>query len=121
MAPKGDAPGTRGKEAEEQALHFLEAHGLTELARNYRCRQGEIDLVMAEGKAVVFVEVRLRRDARFGSAAESVNRGKQARVVTAAQHFLQQQPALARRPCRFDVVALDGATIEWIKNAFDLS
>lgn len=121
MKPE-DAPVRRGKAAEERAFDFLVGNGLTGLARNFHCRQGEIDLIMVEGKTLVFVEVRMRRSVRFGSAAESVDRRKQQRIVTAAQYFLLQHPKMARSPCRFDVVALGaGDTIEWYKNAFEAS
>jgi putative endonuclease len=117
------AAGNRGRAAEEAACGFLEERGLRPVARNFRCRQGEIDLVMAEGRTLVFVEVRYRRDIRFGSAAESVNGRKQRRIITAAQYYLQQNPGASKQPCRFDVVALggQGEAVEWIKNAFDLS
>jgi putative endonuclease len=113
----------RGKAAEDRACQHLQQQGLRALTRNFRCRQGEIDLVMEEGRTLVFVEVRYRLDPRFGSAAETVDARKRARIVTAAQYFLQQHPGASRRPCRFDVVALGGEefAIDWIKNAFDLS
>ena len=113
----------RGKEAEDHACRHLEQEGLRAVTRNFRCRQGEIDLIMEEGKTLVFVEVRYRLDPRFGSAVESVDARKRARIIMAAKHFLQQHPGTCRRPCRFDVVALGGEefAITWIKNAFDLS
>ena len=90
--------------------------------RNYRVRGGEIDLVMAQGEALVFVEVRARRSDRWGSAAETVTGAKRKRLLLAAQHYLQA--ASHQGPCRFDVVALSGEpgreTIDWIQNAFQL-
>jgi putative endonuclease len=114
-----------GREAEQCARRYLERRGLRHLTGNYRCRQGELDLVMVEGNTLVFVEVRYRSDARFGTGAESVNVHKQRRLIYAAQHYLQRHPRLADRPCRFDVVAIgpanrDGA-VEWIRNAFEVS
>lgn len=104
------------------AARHLAARGLREVARNYRCRLGEIDLVCEDGAALVFVEVRLRRDARFGGAGASIDARKQARIVAAARHFLATRGARhAERPCRFDAVlldALDAARIEWIRDAF---
>lgn len=114
-----------GDEAEQAALHYLTERGLALLTRNFRCRRGEIDLIMRHGTTHVFVEVRYRSGNRFGGAAESVDRRKQQRVITAAQHYLQSHPHAARGPCRFDVVALSPATdsgwhIDWIQNAFEL-
>jgi putative endonuclease len=88
------------------------------VARNYRTRMGEIDLVAREGDTLVFVEVRLRSNARFGGAAESVDRRKRLRIESAARHFLarlQREPA-----CRFDVVTLEGDSVaEWLRGAFE--
>ncbi|MGE0081944.1 MAG: YraN family protein [Thiohalomonadaceae bacterium] len=114
-----------GEEAEQAALRHLAARGLELVARNFRCRRGEIDLVMRDGATHVFVEVRYRSGSRFGGAAETVDRRKQQRVITAAQHYLQSHPQAARGPCRFDVMALSPATdggwhIDWIQNAFEL-
>ncbi len=92
------------------------------VARNYRCRAGEIDLVMSDRGALVFVEVRYRRDARFGTALETITPRKRARLVRAASHFLQSHPRLQDSPCRFDSIGIDGegeaATIQWIRDAF---
>jgi putative endonuclease len=111
-----------GDHAEGLAAAHLERHGLRTLARNYRCRAGEIDLVCDDGASLVFVEVRLRRDPRFGGAAASIDARKQARIVAAARHFLATRGARhADRPCRFDAVLLDGleaGRIEWIRDAF---
>jgi len=109
-----------GQMAENLAAGFLEKRKLTVLARNFRCRGGEIDLVCRDGRTLVFVEVRLRRNAGFGGAAASVTPAKQRRIVLAAQHYL----AVAGKhgsDCRFDCVLLDGPgepRIEWIRNAF---
>ncbi len=106
-----------GDVAEEHALHFLQERGLTLIERNFRCKGGEIDLVMGEGKSLVFVEVRKRADTHYGGAAASVTVRKQARLIIAAQTFLQRyklSPA-----CRFDVVAIDAGAVEWIKNAIE--
>jgi putative endonuclease len=115
---------TLGDQAEAAARQYLEGRGLTTVTRNFRCRQGEIDLVMLEASTHVFVEVRYRSQNRFGGAAESVDRRKQQRVITAAQHYLQRHPNAARGPCRFDVVAVSpapdgGWQIDWIQNAFE--
>lgn len=107
----------KGREAEELALQFLIAAGLRLRSRNYACRLGEIDLILQDGDTLVFVEVRQRRSARFGSAAESITRGKQDKLIAAARHYLareRQMPA-----CRFDAVLVDAhGRIEWIRDAF---
>ena len=102
---------------------YLQAHGLGILARNVRFRGGEVDLIALDGDGIVFVEVRLRRDGRFGGAAASITPAKQRRVVQAAQLWLggAGRPH-ASRPCRFDAVLLDRldpARIDWIRGAFD--
>lgn len=115
-----DAQAT-GKAAEDAAWRMLAARGLQLLARNFRSRQGEIDLVVQDRDSIVFVEVRYRRQERYGSAAESVDRRKRARLIACAQHYLQLHPLAARMHCRFDVVTVTGmdGTIDWIRNAFD--
>jgi TIGR00252 family protein len=113
----------QGQLYEQLALSHLQRQGLTLITRNYRCRSGEIDLVMRQRDMLVFVEVRYRHRADFGSALASVNYAKQRRVIHAAQHFLQHHPCYMNAPCRFDVVAVStdaqGPRIEWISNAFD--
>lgn len=114
----------RGAAAERLAGAWLRRRGLRPLDLNYRCRVGEIDLVMRDGNTLVFIEVRYRRRDRFGSAAESVNRVKQHRIIRAASRYLQQHPRWANEVCRFDVVSLSGdecdPEIEWIRDAFEL-
>ena len=107
-----------GHAAESRAEAFLKTRGLTLVARNWRCRFGEIDLVMQDGPVLVFVEVRLRSRSDFGGAAASVTPAKQQKLLAAARQYLGSLKALP--PCRFDVVALSGtAPPEWIRNAFD--
>jgi len=107
-----------GQSAEARAEAFLQTHGLKLLARNWRCRFGEIDLVMQDGPTRVFVEVRLRSRSDFGGAAASVTLAKQKRLLAAARQYLATLKTLP--PCRFDVVALSGdMPPDWIKNAFD--
>lgn len=112
-----------GQRGEDEAARHLEAQGLRLLERNYRCRGGEIDLVMREGNTLVLVEVRLRASAEFGGAAASVGPRKQRRFILAARHLLMTRPEFRSLPMRFDVVALDGgaadvARIDWIRDAF---
>lgn len=115
-----------GDAAETAALAHLRAQGLVLVERNYRVargpngRGGEIDLILRERDGtLVFVEVRARRDARFGGAAASVGAVKRSRLVFAAQHYLQHWASPP--PCRFDVVAIDGEQLEWHRAAFDAS
>lgn len=109
-----------GQQAEDAALDHLQRQGLKLLARNYRCRGGEIDLVMEQGRTLVFVEVRYRSNPRFGSALDSVDPRKQAKLLHCAQHYLTSQRL--NRPARFDVVAFvpEGNTVRlhWVKDAF---
>jgi len=108
-----------GTAAELAAEQWLLRHGLSSVARNVRCKAGEIDLVMCDGEQLVFVEVRLRTRDDYGGAAASVTRSKQRRLIKAAQWFLAANPSWSNRPCRFDVVAADATlTWQWIRNAF---
>ncbi len=110
-----------GQKAERKAEAFLKKRGLIRLERNYNCRMGEIDLVMRDGEAIVFVEVRKRSLKGYGDAADSINTSKQRKLVLAARHFLMNHSHYGECPCRFDVVAIDGETetIKWISNAFE--
>ena len=106
----------RGAAAEGLAAQFLAARGLAIVQRNYRCRGGEIDLIVRDGEILVFVEVRLRRNRAFGTAAESITAVKRRRLRLAARHYLAR---LGREPpCRFDAVlldALEAENIEWLR------
>jgi len=114
---------SRGKAAENLACEYLQARGLQLLHRNYRSKGGEIDLILQDTDSLVFVEVRYRRQAGFGSAAESVDWRKQSKLIKCARYFLQTHPDTARQPCRFDVISVNGSSnnIEWIPNAFNAS
>jgi putative endonuclease len=112
-----------GDDAEAQALAHLTRHGLKLVQRNYRvaagphARGGEVDLIVRERDGtLVFVEVRARRNASHGGAAASVTLTKQRRIIYAAQHYLLQ--FASPPPCRFDVVAIDGGQLEWLRAAF---
>ena len=129
-APSAAAPTTTalGRRAEDFALHHLECAGLQLLARNYRCRGGEIDLVMLDtaARVLVLVEVRSRSRADFGRAAATIGFGKQRRISLAARHLLLSRHELRRLRARFDVVAIDppgdrggAAEVTWIRGAFD--
>jgi putative endonuclease len=109
----------QGAEAEQQALNYLHRQGLKLVERNYRCKAGELDLIMQDREdTTVFVEVRYRQSNDFGTALESITPAKQRKLLAAARHYLQNRGD--DLPCRFDVVALNGSgntRMEWIKNA----
>lgn len=111
-----------GAQAEQTAARYLQQQGLKLLQANYRCRFGEIDLIMSEGETLVFVEVRLRTRNDYGGAAASIDHRKQGKLMRTAQHYLATFAHLP--PCRFDALLLasaDGAQgVEWIKNAFEV-
>ena len=113
-----------GNVQETAAVRFLQARGLTLLRRNYQCKLGEIDLIMRDGKQLVFTEVRYRRNCRYGSPLETVNPAKQRKLILCARHYLQRHPLPADGQCRFDVLGItaarDGqpADYQWVKNAF---
>ncbi len=111
-----------GAQAEQTAAQYLQRHGLRLLQSNYRCRFGEIDLILQDRETLVFVEVRLRSRAEFGGAAASIDGRKQHKLILAAQHYLSS--VSPQPPCRFDAVLLTSAEggegIEWLKNAFQL-
>lgn len=114
-APARTASQISGRQGEDDALAYLQHQGLSLVDRNFRCRRGEIDLIMQERDTLVFVEVRKRASGRHGDAAASITPHKQARLIAAAEFYLQrfrQPPA-----CRFDVVAIDGTALDWIRNA----
>lgn len=113
-----------GAAAEALALRWLQQRGLTLVKSNYRvargpgARGGEIDLILRDTDGtLVFCEVRARRNTRHGGAAATVGVAKQRALIYAAQHFLMSLPRLP--PCRFDVLAVDGEQVEWLRGAFD--
>ena len=124
---KGAAQTSRqitGEDAEQRALAHLERQGLRLVCRNYRvaggpfARGGEIDLILWDSHGtLVFVEVRARANGSAGGAAASVTGAKQRRIVRAAQHYLMR--LASPPPCRFDVVAIEGGELMWVKAAFD--
>ena len=114
----------RGRRWEAAAARYLEAHGLDVLARGYRCRLGELDLVCRDEHALVVVEVRARASGARCSAAESIGPHKRRRIVLATRHLLMRHAEWHTAPIRFDVVAFDGIEadvprVQWIRNAFD--
>jgi putative endonuclease len=111
-----------GLEAEKLAATFLVNQGLKLIVQNYHCRFGEIDLIMRDASTLVFIEVRLRSNKQFGSAAASITPQKQQKLMLTAQHYLQQNPE--KNACRFDVILMDKIDINaiiWLKNALEAS
>jgi putative endonuclease len=114
-----------GQAAETAATRFLESQRLTILARNYRCRTGELDIVAQSADGVVIIaEVRLRARCNYGGGAASVDWRKQRKIQRAARHLLATHPQLAACAVRFDVLDLqpqhDGFAINWIRHAFSV-
>ena len=106
-----------GARAEELCAELLRKAGLRVLARNWRCRHGEIDLIAEERGMLVFAEVRMRSSSGFGGAAESLTSAKRERLLAAARLYLSGR---REAPARFDVFLVDGAAarVQWIRDAF---
>jgi putative endonuclease len=111
----------RGRQAEQLAVTYLQQHGLRMVTSNYHCRHGEIDLIMRDAEALVFVEVRYRRDSAHGHGFDSIDHYKQQRLWRTAEHYIAKHPKWMNRPCRFDVISIDGQlqleSVQWIQNA----
>lgn len=107
-----------GNEMEMLALHYLEKCGYTILEHNFYMRGGEIDIAALEGGDLAIVEVKYRRNAMFGTAAESVTKAKQQKLIKTAQFFMLKNKQYENYNVRFDVLAIDGNRLELIKNAF---
>ena len=107
-----------GAEGEEQAAAWYEARGYEVLARNWTCREGELDLVVRNGRMYVFCEVKTRGSDAFGAPAEAVNRAKQMRLRRLAARWLEDDAPARAREIRFDVAAVLGGEIEVLEGAF---
>jgi putative endonuclease len=109
-----------GAAAEERAAQLLRQAGYAIVARNFRCRMGELDLIARRGGLLIIAEVRLRSSAGFGGAAASISAAKRARIVRTARYLLMRQPRLANLAVRFDTLLLSTSSgpIEWIEGAF---
>jgi putative endonuclease len=119
----GTTRDTLGRCAEDQALQFLCRRGLRPVARNFRTRRGEVDLVMLDDGCLVFVEVRTRNSRSFVPAHLTVDRRKQRKLASAALSFLGRYPVFRNYPCRFDVIGIDRpntaeASMAWVRDAF---
>jgi len=107
-----------GRDWEQAALAYLKRQKLKPVDTNFRSKGGEIDLIMQDGATLVFVEVRQRADTAHGGAAASITPAKVRRLMRAAQVYLLRFPVSP--PCRFDVVAIDGERIDWLRNAIEV-
>ncbi len=135
LLPKNRKSVEQGAHAEGLAERWLRKQGLKILQRNYRCKCGEIDLIMQDDKTLVFIEVRQRTNRNYATGAETVTYSKQSKIIKTASHFLQKNSRMMENPVRFDVISVsrklvnDGITqtpasnaqIDWIKNAFEVS
>ena len=108
-----------GAQKEEQVCAYLLSRGVRVAARNFRNRQGEIDIVGYDGPYLVFFEVKYRSGKSRGSAAEAVTATKQKKICRVADYYRYIHHCPEDTPLRFDVVAVDGDKLQWIKNAFD--
>lgn len=108
---------------EARAADYLAAQGLELIEKNYRCRHGEIDLIMCDRETLVFIEVKQRTAGRFGSAAAAVTDKKLSKIFRTAESFLQKHPDLAHQRARFDVLAYENSkpTPQWFKSVFTSS
>ena len=107
-----------GTSYERKAAEYLEQQGLVILKHNYRCRQGEIDLIARDKEYLVFVEVKYRSQNRAGESLDAVNPAKQKKISKVARYFLAAEYHCTEIPCRFDVIGIDGGCLHWIKDAF---
>lgn len=107
-----------GSKFEEMAAEYLTEKGLTVIEKNYHGRHGEIDLIARDGAYLVFVEVKYRKDDGMGDPAEAVGYYKQQHIRATARYYLYQNRYGEDTPCRFDIVAILGNDIRWMKNAF---
>jgi putative endonuclease len=116
----------QGHAAEVAAERFLRKQGCQTLHRNYRCRMGEIDLVVRDGDCLVFAEVRFRRPGLYGSGAESITHAKRQKLIRTAAYYLRTQKVSSHQVCRFDVLSIEPSKalghssydIDWIRSAF---
>ncbi|MBS5510040.1 MAG: YraN family protein [Clostridium sp.] len=103
---------------EEKIAVFLKQNGFLILERNYRCKQGEIDIIARDGRYLVFIEVKFRATGSTGFSLEAIDHRKASRIRKAALYYLFSHQLSEETPCRFDAAGIDGETITYIKNAF---
>ncbi len=107
-----------GKKYEEIAASYLEEYGFVVLAKNFRCRQGEVDLIGIHDNCLVFVEVKYRKSAVSGEPEEAVSPSKQRKICLVSDYYRMGHPEDGGRQIRYDVVAISGDRISWYRNAF---
>lgn len=107
-----------GSHYEEQVAAFLKQKGYEILEKNFRCRSGEIDLIARDGRYLVFIEVKYRRNSDSGTSLEAIDHKKAAQVRKIAGIYLYRRKYPENMPCRFDAAGVDGDKITYIKNAF---
>lgn len=115
-------PLSKGAQVEQSVAKLVSDSGMAIVARNYRCKLGEIDIIAAKGELLVFIEVRFRKHGKFGSGAESVTLSKQRKIIKAAQWYLLHEWQEPEPACRFDVISVTGDPIQfdWIPQAFEV-
>jgi len=107
----------RGEKSEQLACQYLLKQGLHLVDKNFRCKYGELDLIMKDSETLVIVEVRFRKSNKYGGALESISKKKQSRIITTTQYFISSNKINSQ--VRFDVITMSSDTdINWIKNAF---
>ena len=107
-----------GTEYESLACEYLEKEGLKIIARNYRVRIGEIDIIARDGNELVFIEVKYRKNRDYGGAEYAIPLSKQKVIRKVAEWYMKQNGVNPNAYCRFDAVLIDGENIEHIKNAW---
>lgn len=107
-----------GTEKEEAACRYLEQNGVRIAERNFRCRQGEIDIIGYDGEYLVFFEVKYRSNHAKGSAVQAVDFRKQKRICKVSDYYRMIHRCPDNTPIRFDVIAMERDRIEWFQNAF---
>lgn len=108
-----------GEKAEQVVKAYLTSHGFEILEMNYRCRQGEIDIIAREGTYYVFIEVKYRKTTEYGEPGEAVGFAKQKRICKAAQYYLYCYGLPESTPVRFDVAGILGNKITYYRDAFE--
>ena len=107
-----------GGEKEEIAVNYLKENGVEIILRNFSGRNGEIDIIGDDGKTLVFIEVKYRKNSSMGSAEESISKSKMKKIYLTAVEYIRKNSSIAERNMRFDVIAINGEKINWIKNSF---
>ena len=107
-----------GAQKERLAAEYLKARGVTILEQNFRCRQGEIDLIARDGEYLVFCEVKFRLGTEMGSPEEAVGIAKQKKICRVGDYYRSVHGLKQSTPVRYDVIAIRGENVSWIRNAF---